>query len=291
MVSIIVPAYNAAAFIGETIESVLGQSYSDWELTVIDDGSTDQTAAIVAAVKDKRVRVVRQANSGVARARNNGLLAAQGEYLVFLDADDLMTPGFLELRVRALDEHPAAGFAGGLVETFPVAGKVRRAVARDPENEILFFNPDCVTVPSNYMFRKSILLQHKIFFNTTLSSTADRFFILELSKVTTGIVVEQEEGKLLYRYTSDSMSNRLSPSLIIDNEKFYYELKKKSLFPARKQLFKSLYFLSLSKGFALVGYRWRALGYLLRSFLNHPAYFAGQVGGWVTGRKRLQTQK
>lgn len=277
MVSIIIPAYNAGAFLAETLQSVLVQTCTDWEILVIDDGSTDNTADVASSFADSRLRLIRQPNAGVSRSRNKGLELAGGEYLLFLDADDLLTPEFLAIRVAALDNDPGIGFAGGWVETFPKSSGLRKAVAEDPQNQVLFFDAKAVTIPSNYLFRKEVLLKNNIFFNPELSSTADRFFILQLSAICQGAVVEKDKGNLLYRVSENSMSGKVTPALIRDNEKFYGELKKKSLWPSRKSSFQSLYFLSLAKGFALVGSWGRAAGYLVRSFFAQPVYFAGQV--------------
>ena len=282
LVSVIIPAYNASAFIEDTIRSICGQSWSNLEIIVIDDGSSDNTVSICATINDTRLKIIRQENSGVATARNNGLKYAKGEYVVFFDADDLMSPEFLALRVHALEYHPQIGYVGGLVETFPSTMKTRKAAASDPVNEILFFNSSFVTVPSNYLFRKEVLVRNKILFNDALSSSADRFFILEVSKVTRGKYISNDRGKLLYRFSDQSMSNKVTPGLIIDNEKFYYELKRKNLLPpGKKQKFKSFYFLSLAKGFGMVK-NWRnGLKYLAMSFLNHPVFFAGNFGKTV----------
>jgi GT2 family glycosyltransferase len=114
-VSVIVPACNAAPYIDETIASVVSQSLEDWELTVVDDGSTDRSADIVAewAGRDARVRLVRQANRGVAAARNAGFAASDtaAEYLLFLDADDCVEAPTLEVMTRYLDRHPHIGMA------------------------------------------------------------------------------------------------------------------------------------------------------------------------------------
>lgn len=102
LVSVITPAYNAEPFIRETIESVLAQSVSDWELIVIDDGSTDNTQKIVAeyAKTDARIRLVlNEKNMGVARTRNHGLDLFQGKYVAFLDSDDYWEHQMLEKMV------------------------------------------------------------------------------------------------------------------------------------------------------------------------------------------------
>jgi glycosyltransferase involved in cell wall biosynthesis len=114
-VSVIVPAFNAAPYIEDTIASVASQSLDDWELTVVDDGSTDGSADIAAdwAGRDARVRLMRQANRGVAAARNAGFAVsdAAAEYLLFLDADDCLEASALEVMTGYLDRHPRVGMA------------------------------------------------------------------------------------------------------------------------------------------------------------------------------------
>jgi glycosyltransferase involved in cell wall biosynthesis len=206
-------------------------------------------------------------------------LNVEGDFIVFFDADDLMSPDFLLERVQILQNEPEIGFVGGLVETFPVAAKIRQAAGSDPVNQILFFDSAFVTIPSNYLFRKEVLTVNNIFFNKELSSSADRFFILEVSKFTKGTNLSSDSSKLLYRVTSQSMSNNVTPGLIMDNEKFYYELKRKKLLPdGRKHKFNSFYFLSLAKGFGMVKSWKRVLKYLIMSFINHPLFFAEHFG-------------
>lgn len=101
MVSVIIPIYNAEAVLGETIDSVLGQTYKDFELLLIDDGSTDKSPAIcdAYACRDNRVKVFHKPNGGVSSARNVGLDHARGEFIAFVDNDDCMYPEFLETMV------------------------------------------------------------------------------------------------------------------------------------------------------------------------------------------------
>lgn len=98
MISIVVPAYNAAGVIGKCIDSVLLQTYPDFELLIIDDGSRDETAEIVAAkaAQDTRIHLIRQENAGVSSARNTGIAAASGELLCFIDSDDTVSANYLE---------------------------------------------------------------------------------------------------------------------------------------------------------------------------------------------------
>ena len=108
-ISVIIPAYNAMDYLPETMESVLAQTHHDFEVIVVNDGSSDQTRQWVSQIKDPRVKLISQENKGLAGARNTGIAHAQGEYITFLDADDLWEPTKLEKQVRVLDENSEVG--------------------------------------------------------------------------------------------------------------------------------------------------------------------------------------
>jgi len=111
MVSIIIPAYNAGRFISETIESVLLQSFTNWELIIVNDGSKDNTGEIISkyAAADKRISIITKENSGVSDTRNKGIEKSKGEMLAFLDADDIWEANFLE-KIFFLTESIDFGF-------------------------------------------------------------------------------------------------------------------------------------------------------------------------------------
>ena len=110
-ISVIIPIYNAEATILETIESIQQQTFFDWEIVAIDDGSTDGTLELLYSIKDERIKIFSYENSGVAVARNRGIANASGEYIAFLDADDLWTPTKLKSQLAALQNNPKAGVA------------------------------------------------------------------------------------------------------------------------------------------------------------------------------------
>lgn len=110
--SIIIPAYNAEEYIGETIRSILDQSFSDFELIIVDDGSTDGTADVIHSFTDSRIRYFHQANSGrPAAPRNRAIRSSRGELIFIFDSDDVMLPGKLEKTVELLAQAPTAGLA------------------------------------------------------------------------------------------------------------------------------------------------------------------------------------
>jgi glycosyltransferase involved in cell wall biosynthesis len=108
--SVIIPLYNKAPYTRRSLESVLAQSFGDFELIVIDDGSTDEGPLIVASYSDVRINLIRQENAGVSRARNRGIVEAKAEWLALLDADDEYYPNFLEKMHDAIVNHPEIGF-------------------------------------------------------------------------------------------------------------------------------------------------------------------------------------
>lgn len=120
LVSVIVPAYNYGHFIGETIASVRAQTYQNWECLVVDDGSTDNTREVVSKLinEDGRVRYFFQENQGLAAARNSGIAETKGEYLQFLDADDLIEPLKLEKHVAFLEQNSSIDIVYGNTRYF-----------------------------------------------------------------------------------------------------------------------------------------------------------------------------
>lgn len=110
-VTFVVPLYNKGPYVAATLQSALAQGPHLLEVVVVDDGSTDDGPALVASLQsvDSRVRLVRQSNCGVAAARNAGIRHARGSHIAFLDADDILLPGFLATIVRLINRHPTAG--------------------------------------------------------------------------------------------------------------------------------------------------------------------------------------
>ena len=107
------PAYNAAQLIGESIQSVIDQEWDNWELIIVDDGSTDGTDQITAQFEDRRIRCFKKQNGGVSSARNMGLSKIRGDLFCFLDADDLMTSDSISSRHQIFANHPELEFVGG----------------------------------------------------------------------------------------------------------------------------------------------------------------------------------
>ena len=181
-VSIILPAYNAEAYVEEAICSVLAQSYAAWELIVIDDGSTDNTAKLVGNFVDPRIKFIRQKNQGVSAARNAGLDCAVGQYVTFMDSDDVLPPDALFLRAACLDMHPQVDIVNGAVRITSQGCYVRQYVpsmkigplfprlARLEEG--VFFGPF-------YMLRRALIKAYR--FPVGISHCEDLIFFITLA--------------------------------------------------------------------------------------------------------------
>ncbi|MDL2198378.1 glycosyltransferase family A protein [Halopseudomonas aestusnigri] len=132
LVSVIVPCYNYAAYVGDALRSILSQEYANFELIVVDDGSTDNSAQVISEVlaqeADKslvrRVAFLRQANAGVSAALNAGLAEARGSYIATFDADDVMPAGRLSLQMAYLQDRPEVGCLGGQTQRIDERGKL-----------------------------------------------------------------------------------------------------------------------------------------------------------------------
>lgn len=134
LVSVIIPTYNAELTIRETIESVLAQTFSDFEIVAIDDGSQDSTVEVVDSIRDSRIKIFSFLNAGVATARNRGIEKATGKYLAFLDADDLWTADKLESQIQALKNNPEAFVAYSWTDYIDENGKFLHAGERISAN-------------------------------------------------------------------------------------------------------------------------------------------------------------
>ncbi|MCX7863169.1 MAG: glycosyltransferase [Bacteroidales bacterium] len=233
LVSIIIPAFNAEKFIEETILSVILQSYKHWELWVINDGSTDETYKVASKFLSQNVHVINQQNKGVSHARNTGMNYANGQFILFLDADDVLTQNFIEFRLYALLNNPYAAFACGEVWHFKNntinVEEIKQGVYNQIIEKILLYDSHVDTVPSNYLFRKEFLVKHNVKFDERLSSTADRMFLLDIAKFAEGVYVK--DAPLLYRVHENSMSQIFNVKLVNDNELFFKIVIQKNIAP------------------------------------------------------------
>ena len=182
-VSVIIPTYNSAALIGDAIRSVLTQTYPNFEIIVVDDGSTDETAAVVQVIGDPRIRYIWQSNQGLAGARNTGIHTATGRYVAFLDADDLFLPKKLAQQVQALDSQPETGLVAGGYLFVDKAGKPlaeRRNWRHRPHLDLRTWLYGCPVIVNAVLVRREWLVQVGGF-DPTLHRVEDRDLWLRLA--------------------------------------------------------------------------------------------------------------
>jgi glycosyltransferase involved in cell wall biosynthesis len=159
-ISVIIVTYNYGHFIHEAIKSVFDQTYQDFEIIVVDDGSTDETQAIIQTFADPRLRYIYQENAGQAIALNTGIRNCMGEYVAFLDADDYFLPHRLEDHVKTFDERPEVGLAASGVVYINEVGQVtgeKRPWEGIPQLDLETWLFECPTVPSAISVRRNWL--------------------------------------------------------------------------------------------------------------------------------------
>lgn len=210
--SVIIPVYNGEKYVGAAIDSLLAQTLEDWELVIVDDGSTDGTAAVLAPyASDPRIRIRRQENHGPWAPRNLGLALSQGEHMAFLDADDQWVPSYLERMVRALIANPSAvaAFTGWQYvdecgvplpqAIIPAAGDERRL-----HKELRWHN---TLVPSGVVVRRAAITQCQGF-DIRLIRSADWDLWLRLLEL--GPFVAVPDRLVWYRTHSENVSDDIA---------------------------------------------------------------------------------
>ena len=205
-VSIVIPCYNQSRYLPLSIRSVQAQSWPDWEIVLVNDGSTDDTAAVAAQFSDSRIRYIYQDNQGLSAARNTGIRAAQGRYLAFLDSDDEWEPDFLEKCVQALESNPS------------LAGVYTRNIFIDQDGQVLpHIGGEMVapaafrnrTLEGGYFPPNSVLVATAVvrelgLFDITLTSEEDWDLWLRISERYTMQAIAQPLAR--YRSYTGSMS-------------------------------------------------------------------------------------
>lgn len=186
MISIILPCYNCQDYVGRAIDSVIGQSFADWELLIVDDGSTDQSPEIIRqhAADDPRIRVFTQQNGGVSKARNLALANARGDYVALLDSDDWLPPKSLQTRIEKFNQSPATTFVDGRVDVYNEAGDTiertwRPSFRGNPHHMLLRLSPACFFGPT-WMIRLNPGQAFR--FEETLKHGEDLLFYANLSR-------------------------------------------------------------------------------------------------------------
>lgn len=209
MISIITPIYQSERYLTDTIKSVLDQSYSNWELLLINDGSTDQSKDIALSFQDSRIRYFKQENKGVSAARNMGLANMKGDFFCFLDADDQFPVRSLESRYKVLQSSSDLTFADGKVKKFD----------QEMQQLIDTWTPqftgeplaDLVSLTGKSFRGQTWLIRREkgrsYQFDENITHAEDLFFFMELAR-NGGVYAFSNETILHYRISPNSaMSN------------------------------------------------------------------------------------
>jgi glycosyltransferase involved in cell wall biosynthesis len=206
LVTVVMPAYNASEYLSETIESVLSQTFTNFELLIIDDGSTDNTAEIANhySHKDRRIKLISQKNQGVSIARNTGIEIAKGEYIAFLDSDDQWLADKLAVHIEHFNRCPNLGISFGRVEFMSFDGQPTGQFSNSQLLQLVperLYYENLIVTPSNAVIRRAVL-DNVGNFDSNLSGTEDAELFLRIAYK--GWKVEGID-KVLVRYRTNQL--------------------------------------------------------------------------------------
>src|SRR5215211_3597553 len=210
LVSVVIPCYNQAHFLGEAIESVLSQSYRNFEIVVVDDGSPDNTSEV--ASRYEQVRLIRQENRGLAGARNRGLAEAKGEYVVFLDSDDRLLPNHLEVGVRELEAQPECAFVYGHYRAIAADGSLLWKPYEPPvePDSYLMLLQYCFGTPAVVVFRRQAF-EEVGSFDGSVDAAADWDLYLRITRR----FPLHHHGEVVAEYRQHGTSMNQKPALML----------------------------------------------------------------------------
>lgn len=227
-ISAIIPVYNAEKHLVQCIESVIKQTYSSWELILVDDGSRDKSGAICDryAALDDRIKVIHKENGGVSAARNSGMELAAGEYITFIDSDDYVEDSFFEAAIRMVCASHADVYISGIKEEFWEGNTIIRTTAYTNSTagksysarELLEahghdFPTICISGPCCKLYKRSLLVEHSILFSTKLWRGEDTLFNYMVIACCDSFVFDQKAYYHYRRESPESLFSRYCPVL------------------------------------------------------------------------------
>jgi glycosyltransferase involved in cell wall biosynthesis len=210
-VSVLMPVYNAGPYLAEAIDSILAQTFSDFEFLIIDDGSTDGSGEIIQSYDDPRIRYLRnERNLGLVDTLNRGIELARGPYIARMDADDISLPERFERQIDFMDAHPDLGACGTAFQFFGDSDVLMVLPDNQRQAFTLLSETSCLGHPTS-MIRKEILDQYAIRYEPAYEYAADYAFWIRISQVSG--LASLPEPLLLYRWHSSNMS-QIDPSRV-----------------------------------------------------------------------------
>ena len=229
LISIVIPAYNAAAFIAKTLDTILAQTYKDFEVIIINDGSKDNTLEIIEsyAKKDSRIRVFSQENGGVSAARNTALTKVRGKYITYIDADDSVPPTALEDLISLMGED--VDFVVGSHDEIRIGKKhhiekVKTLRADELEERFREYDP-VVWWPWGKLYRASVILDNNLSYDTNITFGEDHIFNLLYGKHIKGKVVVSDKIVYNYHYIRGGLCSKYYPNMNELQKYVYYKIE------------------------------------------------------------------
>ena len=254
MISVIIPVYNVESYLDECIQSVVNQSYSDWECILVDDGSTDGSGDICDewARKDKRIRFVHQENRGVSRARNRGIEESNGEYITFVDSDDWLDSDFLsDLLIDSAD----IVVSGHVIEK----DKADQEECKPMVSKVFLLNEDSVDdfvalnelflffAPWGKLYRSDLMRECRCFFPENCSYGEDLQFNYQYLEHVDSILQVAKANYHYRKISTESLSTKKRPNQFFQDYeqwqmlKTFYEKRDLWLQPSKELLYKRLW--------------------------------------------------
>lgn len=216
-VSIVIPVYNASTYLSKCLDSVINQSYRDIEIILVDDGSTDNSGKICDdyADNDKRIAVLHGKNSGVSTARNNGIKSSTGEYVTFIDSDDIIHPDYIKKLVNNLKE--------GILPVCQIDNFYGEVIFLDNEKEKINLDKDhfielckwnLLNTPCCKLYNLDIIRKNKILFDAKLSLGEDLLFNFDYLNYIDKIVIINQKLYYYRRSENDTLSTAYNPKMM-----------------------------------------------------------------------------
>lgn len=275
LASIIIPAYNAKQYISETVQSVLNQTHTNWELIIIDDGSIDNTLEIIEAFAktDSRIKYLTKHNSGVSDTRNKGLSMAKGEFISFLDADDIWNKENLEEKIKFIKKNDIDVAYSNCEKIDSNSNSLNNILTGTDSpllSDILLLRGNYITAPSGIVLKKSVL--DKIGgFDTNLSNNADQeLWIRILSNNFKIKLIKNVLWK--YRVHNNNMSSNIA---LLEKDSIYIFNKSKSnkLYPTfalQQKAFAKLNLMLAGSWWKNGNNKTRGVYYIIKALINYP---------------------
>lgn len=279
LVSIIIPCYNAEKYISDTIQSVINQTYSNWELIIVNDGSTDNSLQTIERFvsRDTRITLYNKKNTGVSDTRNCGIELCTGEYVAFLDADDVWLEKNLETKINTLLINSDYDYAFSNMYNADPKLNILCVAPKGTDIHILekflYWQGNTEVIPgpcSNLIIKKRCFNDNIIRFETRLSNLADQFFCILLSSKYRGIYLDTP--LLKYRILPNSMSRSLA---LLENDYKIMILLLKNItvfksFRFKQKCFSNMYLILAGSWWKDGKNKTKGMIYLIKSFFTYP---------------------